>query len=210
MNPSTATRERARGLLTRLAYFLYQRRHTELCGGNVSLRFGDEVAMTPTKASEHYGWRLGVEDTLVLGLDGEVRAGDPALLSRETEFHLRVYRRLPDIGSVFHLHLVHAIATASTDRWQEGVIDKTPERFGTALCLLESHYDGQTEEHDARIEELMACVSRERGVVVMAPGHGVFSAAPDSVSNIRAVEVFRHRLRVAHLRGRIAAIGGTQ
>ncbi len=207
MNPSTATRERARELLTRLAYFLYRRRHTELCGGNVSLRFGDEVAMTPTKASENYGWRLGVEDTLILGLDGEVRAGDPALLSRETELHLRVYRRLPDVGSVFHLHLVEAIAAAATKRWPEGVVDSTSGAFGSPLCVLEAHLDGQTEEHDARIEELFASLPRERGAVVIGPGHGIFSAAPDSVTNVRAVDILRGRLRMAHLRGRAIGLG---
>jgi len=165
--------------------------------------------MTPTKASEHYGWRLGVKDTLVLGLDGEVRAGDPALLSRETDLHLRVYRRLPDVGSVFHLHMVEAIATAATERWTEGVVDSTPDAFGCALCLLEAHLDGQTEEHDARLEELFASLPRERGAVVLGPGHGIFSAAPDSVTNIRAVDILRHRLRMAHLRGRVVGLGAS-
>ncbi len=72
----TASYEPARRLLARVAGLLYDRRLTELQGGNMSLRVGDAVVMTPTKASENTGWRLDAEDILVQGLDGELLIGE--------------------------------------------------------------------------------------------------------------------------------------
>jgi L-fuculose-phosphate aldolase len=80
-----------REVLARVAGMLYERRMTELQGGNMSLRLGDAAVVTPTKVSENTGWRMAPEDTLVQDLDGEVLFGDPAMVSREIRLHLRLY-----------------------------------------------------------------------------------------------------------------------
>ena len=56
----------AQRVLARAAGVLYDRRLTELDGGNMSPRVGDAVVMTPTKASEETGWRLAADDILVI------------------------------------------------------------------------------------------------------------------------------------------------
>jgi L-fuculose-phosphate aldolase len=193
----------SRKILVRIAALLYDRRLTELQGGNMSLREGDVAVLTPTKASENDGWRLSPEDVLVQDLSGRVVLGDPARLSRETALHLRLYRAFADIGSVFHLHLPEALGAVAAGRWAPGVVTASPDEFGAALVLLEPGLPAQTEAHDGRVVELLAEVARAGGAISISPGHGVFSVARDVPTNVRAADVFRQRMEYERLRGRL-------
>ena len=194
-----------RGVLARVAGMLYERRMTELQGGNMSLRVGDAAVVSPTKASENTGWRLTAEEMLVQDLDGNVRVGDPAHVSREIGLHLRLYREYPELGSIFHLHLAEALGAVASGRWAPGVVSRTPEPHGAAVVVLEADLAAQTEPHDARVVELLGKVERVDGALSISPGHGIFCVARDVSTNIRAADVFRQRLEFERLRGRIRA-----
>lgn len=198
----------ARRLLARTAALLFERRLTELQGGNMSLRLGDAVVMTPTKASENTGWRLEPDEMLVQGIDGEMLFGDAAHISREIGIHMRLYRTYPDVGSVFHLHLPEAIATAVAS-WEPGVVAETAERYGAAIVVLEPDLAAQTEPHDARAEELLGQVRRDEGAIAIGSMHGTFGVARDVPTNIRAADVLRQRLESRHIRGRLRAAGSS-
>ena len=198
-----AKRAAARRLVVRVAFLLYDRGLTELQGGNMSVRVGDEVVVTPTMASENDGWRLEPDDTVVHALDGSVVGGDPRRVSRETGLHLRLYRAYPEIGSVFHLHLPEALAAAASGRWRPGVVAGSAEPFGAAICLLETGLPAQTEPHDGRVEELLGLVPRGDGAISVSPGHGIIAVAGDAAANVRAVDVFRQRLEHERVRARL-------
>src|SRR5687767_15004175 len=82
--------------------------------GNVSVRAGDEVAITPTGARLA---DLEPEQVPVIDLDGGVVAGDLEPTS-ELDLHLGVYRRY-DAGAVVHTHAPMATALSC-------VIDELP------------------------------------------------------------------------------------
>ena len=197
--------EDGRRLLARVAGLLYDRRLTELQGGNMSLRTGDAAIVSPTKASENLGWRLAPDDTLVQDLEGNVLVGDAARISREIRLHLRLYREYPELGSVFHLHLPEALAAAASGRWSPGIVARTAEPFGAAVVVLEPDLVAQTEPHDARVVELLGQVERAQGALSISPGHGIFCVARDVGTNIRAADVFRQRMEFERLRGRLRA-----
>ncbi len=163
MSGSLSTTDYAEGrrLLARVAGLLFDRRLTELQGGNMSMRVGDAAIVTPTRASDILGWRLTPEDTLVQDLDGAVLIGEDSRVSREIGLHLRLYREYAELGSVFHLHLPEALALASAGHWGAGVAARTTEPFGAAVVILEPDLVAQTEPHDARVEELLGKVPSE-------------------------------------------------
>jgi L-fuculose-phosphate aldolase len=194
-----------RHVLARVAGLLYDRRLTELQGGNMSLRVGDAAVVSPTKASENEGWRLRAKDMLVQDLDGTVLAGDPARVSREIRLHLRLYKTYPDIGAVFHLHLPEALGAAASGRWAPGVVSAASEPLGAALVVLEPGLPAQTEPHDGRVVELLGQVSRPEGAISISPGHGIFCVARDVPTCVRAADVFRQRMELARMRGRLRA-----
>jgi L-fuculose-phosphate aldolase len=192
----------ARRLLARVAGVLYDRRLTELVGGNMSLRVGEAVVMTPTKASEARGWRLGAADVLVQRLDGELLVGEEAMISREIRIHRRLYQTFPEIGCIFHLHMPEAIA-AAVARWQPGVVAATTDPYGAAVVVLERELRAQTEPHDARAVELLGQVSRAEGAIAIGSMHGTFGVARDLPTNVRAADVFRQRLEADLLAARL-------
>ena len=197
--------EDGRRLIARVAGLLYKRRLTELVGGNMSLRVGDAVVMTPTKASENTGWRLDPADTLVQRLDGELLVGEEARISREIRIHMRLYRTFPEVGCVFHLHLPEAIAAAEA-RWQPGVVAATTDPYGAAVVVLERHLRAQTEPHDARAVELLGKVERAEGAIAIGAMHGTFGVACDLPTNVRAADVLRQRLEDDRIRARLRTL----
>lgn len=75
-------------------------------GGNVSIRIGGDIYITPTGGTL---WRLRPEDMVrVRTSDGQVLGtGQP---SKETGFHLAMYRSHPDCNAVVHVHPTMTIA----------------------------------------------------------------------------------------------------
>jgi len=201
--PLDHQRAAARALVARVSFVCFDRGLTELQGGNMSVRAGDEVVTTPTMASEHDGWRLSPDDMVIHDLDGGVVAGDPRRVSRETRLHLRLYRAYPDVRSVFHLHLSEALA--AVELWDPGVVSAEAEPFGVPLVRVEDGLDAQTEPHDRRVEQLLGFVPRDGGAVSISPTHGIISVGPDVATNLRGVELFRQRLESARVRARLAA-----
>ena len=76
--------------------------------GNLSIRLGDEVLITPT--SMEYDL-IEPADIVVVGLDGAVRRGDRRP-SSETPLHCLVYQTRPDISAIVHTHSPHATTLA--------------------------------------------------------------------------------------------------
>ncbi|GAB6904130.1 class II aldolase/adducin family protein [Kineosporia succinea] len=80
--------------------------------GNISVRVGDRMIITPT--NESMG-ELDPSRLAVLSLSGEHLEGPRP--SKEFTLHRAFYRRLPEAGAVVHLHSVHAVAAACLPPW---------------------------------------------------------------------------------------------
>ena len=79
--------------------------------GNVSARFGDVVAITPTLKSLS---RLDEEDIVLVNMDGEVLTkGKP---SSEVNMHLEIYKNRSDVTAIVHTHSPYATGFAFSDK----------------------------------------------------------------------------------------------
>lgn len=96
-----------RSELVELGAALYDRGLTPGRTGNLSVRIGDEVVITPTGASLG---RLDAERLSVLSLEGDHRSGDRP--SKEFVLHRALYRNHPDRSAVAHLHSTSAVAVS--------------------------------------------------------------------------------------------------
>jgi len=77
--------------------------------GNVSMRVGDQVVITPSGCDYE---ELAAQDIVVLDLDGNPVDGD-LLPSSETPLHLSVYASDAGIRSIVHTHSVYATAVST-------------------------------------------------------------------------------------------------
>ena len=97
-DPRTAVVETAREML-RLALVAGS-------AGNVSVRAGDAVLITPAGLAYE---EMTEEDVVTLGPGGDAEEGvrEP---SSERRVHLAIYAERPDVGAIVHTHSVHATA----------------------------------------------------------------------------------------------------
>lgn len=94
----------ARRQIVRVCRQLHARGWVAACDGNVSLRRGQKILITP---GARYKAILRPEEIAEITLDGEVLCGQP---SSEMVMHLEVYRRCPEAAAVVHAHPPTAIA----------------------------------------------------------------------------------------------------
>ena len=104
-----------RGQLVSIARSLYSRGYTFGTAGNLSVRVGDTVIISPTNSS--FG-DLTEEACAEVELNGAVLAGPQP--SKEVPFHLAAYRARPDAHAVVHLHSCHATALSCLDDLDTG------------------------------------------------------------------------------------------
>lgn len=91
--------------LCEVAASFYQRGYAFGSTGNLSLRLGNEVWITPTGRSLR---DLSPCDLACLSLDGQPL--NSARPSKEFPFHLGCYRSQPSANALVHLHAAHSVA----------------------------------------------------------------------------------------------------
>ncbi len=93
--------------LTDFCSLLYERRLTFSAGGNVSVRDGETILITPSGRNKGL---LSPEDMVAVDMDGQpLEGGKPSI---ELGFHLAIYRSRPEVGAVVHCHPLHSTALA--------------------------------------------------------------------------------------------------
>jgi ribulose-5-phosphate 4-epimerase/fuculose-1-phosphate aldolase len=101
--PTIETRTRTE--MSRCAKSLFARGYAFGTAGNVSVRLGDFMLVSPTNSSFE---TLEPESFVLVGLDG-IPLGD-LQPSKEAPFHLACLRARPQAGAVLHLHSTYAVA----------------------------------------------------------------------------------------------------
>jgi len=163
MNPDDAgLREQAVAALRRLDALGMNRGST----GNLSLRSGDGMLITPTGM----GAELRPQDLVWLGRDGTLR-GDWQP-SSEWHFHRAVYAARPDLEAIVHAHSVHATALACLRRGLPAFHYMVAVAGGDSVPCVSYHLFG-TEALSAAVAKAMqgrdACLLANHGLVAAGP-----------------------------------------
>jgi L-fuculose-phosphate aldolase len=145
--------------------------------GNVSMRAGERVAITPTGAELA---TLAPADVTVVDLDGHVVDGDLAPTS-ELDLHLAVYERY-DAGAVVHTHAPVSTALSC-------VLDELPcvhyemLLLGGSIRVAPYETFGTPELASAAVEAL------EGRTVALLANHGTIAFGTDLDAAVRATEL---------------------
>lgn len=178
-----------RAHLVRLGAALYDRGLSPGRTGNLSVRSGDEILITPTNACLG---RLDPDRLSVASFDGEHREGDPP--SKELVLHRAIYRNNPGCEAVAHLHSTSAVAVSCLPGLsdEDALPPITPYfvmRVGR-LALIDYAAPGSAE-----LERVVASAS-ERTRSLLLRNHGSFAAAPSLESAVDAVEEIEETARL--------------
>jgi ribose 5-phosphate isomerase B len=157
---------------------VFERHLTDAAGGNISVRVGDSVCITPRYSGSKRHWQLQPNQVLVSDLSGNKLDG-VGEISRESKVHYRLYQEFPDATCVLHSHARNVIVFVSSGQPIEPVLEATL-KFGTipvtkfAPAHSEKLADAIVDAVRGKEEYI-----RKYATAVMAPWHGLFVVGRD-------------------------------
>ena len=128
------TYQAERELICRIGKLLYDRGYVAANDGNISVRVGEHLVMTPSGVSKG---RMTPDMLLVTDLEGNVLEGNRHPTS-EGKMHLAVYRHRSDVQAVVHAHPPVSTAFAACRRGLETpYLAELVVGLGTVPCTPE-------------------------------------------------------------------------
>jgi L-fuculose-phosphate aldolase len=173
-----------------LAYvgrLLFERRLADFAGGNLSLRVGELIYITPRFSGARQHWNVD-PTTIVSGrIDSDEVLRHPNF-SREGKAHLAVYRSYPEANAIIHSHSFHILPFCAAARPIPPVLEAT-EKFGVIQVLPFAHSHSQ-----ALAENVVKGLAGQRerisghAAALLLPKHGLFTVSKDIYLCLDAVE----------------------
>lgn len=151
-------------------------------GGNMSARSPDgTIVITPSQ--KDYS-RLAAEDFVTLDMEGNILKGErnPSV---EVPLHLEIYKRRPDVQSVFHTHSTYATILAVTHTRLPVVMDELTVRLGGEVEVSEYAMAG-TEELAKNVADVLGTKN-----AALVANHGCVAVAgsvPEALENAVLLE----------------------
>jgi L-fuculose-phosphate aldolase len=166
---------------------MFERRLTDMAGGNISARDGNTIHISPRYAGGKHHWQLAPQQIISGPIDSDELLQNP-LFSREGKAHLEIYRTFPEAGAVIHAHPFHVQPFAAAGIPIQPVMEAT-EKFGT-IELIEfapAHSMDLAKNVVAGLKGKEAQIRKQAGAVLM-PRHGIILAGPDLFAVVDALE----------------------
>lgn len=157
---------------------VFARHLTDAAGGNISVRVGDRICITPRYSGSRRHWQLQPDQVLVSDLAGNKLDGDGDI-SRESKVHYRLYQEFPDGMAVLHSHPRHVMVFVASGQPIEPVLEATL-KFDTVPVTRFAP------AHSEKLADAIADAFRGKedyikryATAVMAPWHGLFVIGKD-------------------------------
>jgi len=170
-----------------IARMVYERRLTDIAGGNISVRDGDEIYITPTAAGQKFLWDLQPEQILRAPVATDELLHHPAH-SKESISHLMMYRAFPQVGAVIHAHPYNLMAFCAAEKAPK------PLTLGAAvygeMALLADAPLYSAEQGALLVAALQPkqALMAERAAAVLLPKHGIFVAGKNLNTTLDCLE----------------------
>ena len=118
--------------------------------GNISVRVGDNVAITPTSVDYSL---MEPEDILLLDMDGEVVSGERNP-SSEKKMHMEIYKKRENVKAIIHTHSKYASALASLEISIPAILDELVNFLGGEIETAKYSIPGSSDLAKNVIEAL--------------------------------------------------------
>jgi len=157
---------------------VFERHLTDAAGGNISVRVGDSVCITPRYSGSRRHWQLTPNQVLVSDMFGNKFDGDGDV-SRESKVHYRLYQEFPDATAVLHAHARNAMVFVASGQPIQPILEATL-KFDTipvsrfAPAHSEKLADAIAEAMQGKDEAI-----KKYATAVIAPWHGLFVVGKD-------------------------------
>ncbi|MGD9897515.1 MAG: class II aldolase/adducin family protein [Calditrichaceae bacterium] len=181
------TERQARLKIVEIGRLMYQFRYIVAGDGNISIRLGDHILITPRGACKGL---LSADELSLISLSGKVIRGR-AEPSSEKEMHLTVYNSRPEIKAVVHGHPLFATSFASAGlSLKDSVLPEIILTLGK-IPLAEYGTPGTSEVGNS-ISDLI----RESDAILLE-NHGVLAIGRDIETAYFNLERVEHYAQIA-------------
>ena len=174
-----------RQLITLASKILYDKGLNNMFDGNISLRIGDKVLITPSGVPKPF---MTPDMIVELDINGKTVSGKlkPSI---ETRLHLGIYRRDIEARAIVHSHnpLTTVVAEVLRERFPEEVVEKSieaPLYITSGISIVGKYPPGSRELS----EEVLKKYSGVNQVIVLL-GHGVVAVSTDLFKALYLVEL---------------------
>ena len=125
------TKEEAKSSIAYFMHRAYEKGLTTSTGGNISMRFGSIMLITPSGKDKN---SLVAEDIAEVDLETGKNLTPQFKLSIETEMHRGVYLKRGDVNAVVHSHPTHCcLFSASSEKIDLSLIAESWYLFGSRV-----------------------------------------------------------------------------
>lgn len=170
-----------------IARYMFEQRLTDLAGGNISVRDGDQIHISARFSGSKKHWQLSDEDIISGDISTDAVLEHPRF-SREGRAHLAIYRTFADVGAVIHAHPFHILPFCAAGRAMEPVLEQT-QKFGvTPLAPYAPAHSPQLAENIVAGLRGREEAIRKQAAAVLADRHGIFVAGKDLWATVDALE----------------------
>lgn len=169
---------------------LYERHLTTATGGNISMRIGDSMLITPSGKDKS---SLIGDDIIVLDISTGERLYGSLRLSIESEMHRMVYLKNGDAGAVVHSHPTYLCLYSSVD-----------EEVNTSIIAESWYLLGKTVKVPYALmgtKELAERVSDALKVskAALLEKHGAITTGKSLIEAFDRMEVFEQSAKLTYL-----------
>src|SRR5258706_8420862 len=102
--------------IAKIGKFLFKRNLTDAGGGNISVRVGNLICISPRYSGSLRQWQLEPDDVLVADFERNILRGS-GKISRESNVHFKLHSEFSEYGtSVIHAHSRNLLIFATVQR----------------------------------------------------------------------------------------------
>lgn len=175
--------------IAEIGALMYARLLTDAAGGNISVRIGDVILMTPRYAGSKFLWNLKPENVLVLDLQANKLEGEGEV-SREVRVHKDLLNKFyPEGTAVVHGHARNALVFCSVEKPIPSMLYAT-DKFGSQIGFVPDAPAHTQDLADHICNAMQGQLERvkKQAAIVLAPRHGVFVFAKDLEAGYDALD----------------------
>jgi len=164
--------------LVQICRLLFARRLNDATGGNISLRQGDHIFMSPAHAGSRQQWQIELADVVVLDLEGNVLEG-PSRRSREAQVHLALYHSFVRQGAIIHAHPEYIMVFVAAGQAIPAALEHT-QKFGTiGLARPARAHSSELAQNVVEALEPQKQAFEKHGIATLMPQHGIVVVGRD-------------------------------
>lgn len=175
-------------LVAYAAKYFFERGLTDAAGGNISIKVGDDIFMTPTLAGTAYHWYISPEDIVVGTCQKIDELKKHPRFSREGLSHLSIYKAFPYVGAIVHAHPKYVNVFVAQSKPIFPLL-RSSDEFGT----LQYHESAEPYSQDQADKIVKLFKKQEeriksKAAAVLMPRHGIIIASHDLMNALDSLE----------------------